>query len=90
MLAQFYCALSRLKEPDNSTSIPRLRIYDGENLRTPTPKAKSIQEIVDSAGVDEGDEWSLDRFAFKILVPRSSIRRQRGWSANRVHLLYVA
>ena len=66
MLAQFV-ALSRLKEPENSSIYSKMRVYDGENLKDTDPKAKSIQEYRDTAGVDEGMTGLSTRFAFKIL-----------------------
>jgi serine protein kinase len=65
MLAQF-TVLSRLKEPDNSNVYSKMRVYDGENLKDTDPKAKSIQEYRDSAGVDEGMNGLSTRFAFQI------------------------
>ena len=61
MLAQF-TVLSRLKEPENSNIYSKMRVYDGENLKDTDPKAKSIQEYRDSAGVDEGmfNFWSME------------------------------
>ena len=66
MMAQF-SALSRLKEPENSSVYSKMRIYDGENLKDTDPKAKSYQEYRDFAGVDEGMTGLSTRFAFKIL-----------------------
>jgi len=66
MLAQF-TVLSRLKEPENSNIYSKMRIYNGENLKDTDPKAKSMQEYKDNAGVDEGMEGISTRFAFKIL-----------------------
>ena len=66
MLSQF-SVLSRLKEPENSNIYSKMRVYDGENLKDTDPKAKSIQEYRDSAGVDEGMAGLSTRFAFKIL-----------------------
>ena len=66
MLARF-CVLSRLKEHENSNLYTKMRIYDGENLKETDPKAKSMQEYRDNAGVDEGMNGISTRFAFKIL-----------------------
>ncbi|MCZ6579628.1 MAG: PrkA family serine protein kinase, partial [Gammaproteobacteria bacterium] len=66
MLAQF-TVLTRLLEPENSSIYSKMRIYDGENLKDIDPKAKSIQEYHDNAGVDEGMDGLSTRFAFKIL-----------------------
>ena len=87
MLAQF-TVLSRLKEPENSSVYSKMRIYDGENLKDTDPKAKSIQEYRDSAGVDEGMNGLSTRFAFKILSKVFNFDNVEV-AANPVHLLYV-
>ena len=87
MLAQF-STLSRLKEPENSNIYSKMRVYDGENLKDTDPKAKSIQEYRDSAGVDEGMNGLSTRFAFKILSKVFNFDPHE-IAANPVHLLYV-
>lgn len=87
MLAQF-SVLSRLKEPENSNVYSKMRIYDGENLKDTDPKAKSIQEYRDTAGVDEGMSGLSTRFAFKILSKVFNYDNTE-IAANPVHLLYV-
>ena len=87
MLAQF-TVLSRLKEPENSNVYSKMRVYDGENLKDTDPKAKSIQEYRDNAGVDEGMNGLSTRFAFKILS-RVFNYDNTEVAANPVHLLYV-
>ena len=87
MLAQF-SVLSRLKEPENSNVYSKMRIYDGENLKDTDPKAKSIQEYRDTAGVDEGMDGLSTRFAFKILSKVFNYDNTEV-AANPVHLLYV-
>ena len=87
MLAQF-TVLSRLKEPENSSIYSKMRVYDGENLKDTDPKAKSIQEYRDSAGVDEGMDGLSTRFAFKILSKVFNFDSHEV-AANPVHLLYV-
>ncbi len=87
MLAQF-SVLSRLKEPENSNVYSKMRIYDGENLKDTDPKAKSIQEYRDAAGVDEGMSGLSTRFAFKILSKVFNYDNTEV-AANPVHLLYV-
>ena len=87
MLAQF-TVLSRLKEPENSSIFSKMRVYDGENLKDTDPKAKSIQEYRDFAGVDEGLTGLSTRFAFKILS-RVFNFDHREVAANPVHLMYV-
>jgi serine protein kinase len=87
MLAQ-YSILSRLKEPENSNIFSKLRVYDGENLKDTDPKAKSIQEYRDAAGVDEGMSGQSTRFAFKILAKVFNFDPTEV-AANPVHLMYV-
>lgn len=87
MLAQFV-ALSRMKEPENSSIFSKLRIYDGENLKDIDPKAKTYQEYRDYAGVDEGMDGLSTRFAFKILSRVFNFDATEV-AANPVHLLYV-
>jgi serine protein kinase len=87
MMAQF-SALSRLKEPDNSSLYSKMRVYDGENLKDTDPKAKSYPEYRDYAGVDEGMTGLSTRFAFKILSKVFNFDH-REVAANPVHLMYV-
>jgi len=87
MLAQF-TVLSRLKAPENSSIYSKMRIYNGQNLKDTDPKAKSLQEYKDTAGVDEGMEGISTRFAFKILSKVFNFDTME-ISANPVHLLYV-
>ncbi len=87
MLAQF-SILSRIKEPENSNVYSKMRVYDGENLKDTDPKAKSLQEYKDLAGVNEGMSGLSTRFAFKILSKVFNFDPTE-ISANPVHLLYV-
>ncbi len=87
MMAQF-AILSRLKEPENSNIYSKMRVYDGENLKDIDPKAKSLQEYRDFAGVDEGMTGLSTRFAFKILSQVFNFDHQE-IAANPVHLMYV-
>ena len=45
-----------------------MRVYDGESLKESDPKARSVQEYKDAAGVDEGMDGVSTRFAFKVLA----------------------
>jgi serine protein kinase len=87
LLAQF-SVLSRMKAPENSNLFSKMRVYDGENLKDTDPKAKSLQEYKDSAGVDEGMTGLSTRFAFKILSKVFNFDPTE-IAANPVHLLYV-
>ena len=87
MLAQF-TVLSRLVEPENSSIFSKMQVYDGENLKDTDPKAKSIQEYRDYAGVDEGMNGLSTRWAFKILSKVFNFDNTEV-AANPVHLLYV-
>ena len=87
MMAQF-AILSRLREPENSSPYSKMQVYDGDNLKDVDPKAKSLQEYRDFAGVDEGMSGLSTRFAFKILSRVFNFDHQEV-AANPVHLLYV-
>ncbi|ACR12512.1 kinase PrkA [Teredinibacter turnerae T7901] len=87
MLAQF-TVLSRIKLPENSSLFSKMRVYDGQNLKDTDPKAKSLQEYKDAAGVDEGMNGLSTRFAFKILSKVFNFDPTE-IAANPVHLLYV-
>ncbi|TNC83058.1 MAG: PrkA family serine protein kinase [Oleiphilus sp.] len=87
MLAQF-SVLSRLKETENSSIYSKMKVYDGQNIKDTDPKAKSIQEYRDNAGVNEGMDGLSTRFAFKILSKVFNFDTSE-IAANPVHLLYV-
>lgn len=87
MLAQF-SVLTRLREHENSTLFSKMRVYNGENIREQDPKAKSIQEYRDVAGVDEGMEGISTRFAYKILSQTFNFTPEEV-AADPVHMMYV-
>ncbi len=87
MLAQFI-VLSRLNEPENSNVFSKMGVYDGLNLKDTDPKAKTLQEYRDMAGVEEGMEGLSTRFAFKILSRVFNFDPTEV-AANPVHLMYV-
>ena len=87
MMARF-SVLTRLKEHENSSLFSKMRIYDGESLKETDPKAKSMQEYVDQAGVDEGMDGVSTRFAFKVLSQTFNYETEEV-AADPVHLLYL-
>ncbi|MFZ4531217.1 MAG: PrkA family serine protein kinase [Alsobacter sp.] len=87
MLARF-AVLSRLREHQNSNIYSKLRVYDGESLREVDPRARSLQEYKDSAGVDEGMDGISTRFAFKVLAATFN-HDTTEIGADPVHLMYV-
>ena len=87
MLAKF-SVLTRLQEHENSNLVTKMRVYDGENLKDTGPKAKSMQEYRDAAGVDEGMTGTSTRFAFKILSETFNFDSDEV-AADPVHLMYV-
>jgi len=87
MLAQF-AVLSRLHEPENSNIDSKMKVYDGQNIKDTDPKAKSMQEYKDNAGVNEGMSGLSTRFSFKILSRVFNFDTTE-IAANPVHLLYV-
>jgi len=87
MLARF-AVLSRLREHENSNAYSKMRVYDGESLREVDPRAKSLQEYKDAAGVDEGMDGISTRFAFKALSATFN-HDTIEVAADPVHLMYV-
>jgi serine protein kinase len=87
MLAQF-SVLSRLNEPEHSNIDSKMKVYDGQNIKDTDPKAKSMQEYKDNAGVNEGMSGLSTRFAFKILSRVFNFDTTE-IAANPVHLLYI-
>lgn len=87
MLARF-SVLSRLREHANSNVFSKMRVYDGESLREVDPRARSMQEYKDTAGVDEGMDGISTRFAFKVLAATFN-HDTTEVSADPVHLMYV-
>jgi len=87
MLARF-SVLSRLKRHENSTVFAKMRVYDGESLKETDPRARSLQEYKDAAGVEEGMDGASTRFAFKVLAATFN-HDTIEVAADPVHLMYV-
>ncbi|HEX5282048.1 MAG TPA: PrkA family serine protein kinase [Micropepsaceae bacterium] len=87
MLSRF-CVLTRLKEHENSNLYSKMRVYDGEKLRDTDPKAKTLQEYKDTAGVDEGMNGLSTRFAYKTLSETFNYDHSE-IAADPVHLMYI-
>jgi serine protein kinase len=87
VLARF-SVLSRLRKHENSTMFAKMRVYDGESLKETDPKARSVQEYRDAAGVDEGMDGVSTRFAFKVLAATFN-HDTTEIGADPVHLMYV-
>ena len=87
MLARF-CVLSRLKAHENSNLYSKMRAYDGESLKDTDPRARTVQEYRDAAGVDEGMTGLSTRFAFKVLSSTFNYDTHEV-SADPVHLMYI-
>ncbi len=87
MLARF-SVLSRLKEHENSNAFAKMRVYNGESLKEVDPKARTMQEYKDAAGVDEGMDGISTRFAFKVLAATFN-HDTIEVAADPVHLMYI-
>ncbi len=83
-----FSVLSRLRPHENSSLYTKMRVYDGESLKDTDPKAKSVQEYRDAAGVDEGMTGISTRWAFKVLSATFN-HDTAEIAADPVHLLYV-
>lgn len=87
MMAQ-YSVLTRLAEPENSNLFSKMEIYDGKSLKDKDPKAKSLEEYREIAGVTEGMDGSSTRFAYKILSKVFNYDPDE-IAANPIHLMYI-
>jgi len=83
-----YSILTRMKEPSNGNFFSKMEIYDGKNLKDKDPKAKSLEEYKDDAGVREGMDGSSTRFAYKILSKVFNFDPKE-IAANPIHLMHV-
>ena len=83
-----FSVLSRLKPHENSNLYSKMRVYDGESLKDNDPKAKTVQEYQDRAGVDEGMTGVSTRFAFKVLSSVFNFDTEE-LAADPVHLMYI-
>jgi serine protein kinase len=87
MLAQFI-VLSRLSETETSAPYTKLRVYDGEDVKSADPHAKPLEEYREDAGIDEGMTGLSTRTAFKILSRVFNFDPSEV-AANPVHLMYI-
>jgi len=87
MLAKF-CVMTRLKEHENSNLTSKMRVYDGEKLKDTDPKAKTLQEYKDQAGIDEGMTGISTRFAYKTMSETFNYDSNEV-TADPVHLMFV-
>ena len=87
MLSRF-SVLSRLRDHENSEIFSKMRVYDGESIREVDPRARSLQEYKDAAGVNEGMDGISTRFAFKVLAATFN-HDTIEVGADPVHLMYV-
>ncbi|MBT1515184.1 PrkA family serine protein kinase [Bradyrhizobium sp. SRL28] len=83
-----FSVMSRLRKHENSTVFAKMRIYDGDSLKESDPKARSVQEYRDAAGVDEGMDGVSTRFAFKVLAATFNHDTSE-IGADAVHLMYT-
>src|SRR3974390_2955189 len=68
MMARF-SVMTRLRKHENSTLFVKMRVYDGESLKESDPRARSVQEYRDAAGVAEGMDGASTRLALQVLEP---------------------
>lgn len=87
MMARF-SVLTRLKPHENSTLFSKMRAYNGEDIRDTDPRAKTVREYRDAAGVDEGMSGLSTRFAYKVLSETFNFDSEEV-AADPVHLIYV-
>lgn len=86
-LAKF-SILTRIFEHENSSLYSKMRVYNGDSIKDVDPKAKSMQEYKDTAGVDEGMTGISTRFAFKTLSKTFNFDTTEV-AADPIHLMYI-
>jgi serine protein kinase len=79
---------TRIKEPENSNTWTKIKVYNGESIKDTDPQARSIIEYKDEAGVTEGMTGMSTRNAFKILSRTFNMDTEEV-AANPVHLMHV-
>lgn len=87
LLAQ-WSVLTRLKEYDGTPLYSKLKVYNGENIKDIDPKARSMSELKEAAGNDEGMSGISTRFAFKILSKTFNFDPSEV-AADPIHLMYI-
>jgi serine protein kinase len=87
LLADF-SVLTRLKEHKNSNAVSKMLVYNGENLKDKDPKARTLHEYKEEAGVDEGMNGMSTRFAFKVLSQTFNFDPEEV-AADPVHMMYI-
>lgn len=83
-----WSVLTRLGKHENSTPWSKMRVYDGENIKETDPRARSVQEYRDAAGIDEGMNGASTRFAFKVLSTCYNHDPEE-IAADPVHLMFA-
>lgn len=87
LLAQFSVS-TRLEEPENSLLFSKVRVLNGESLKDIDPRAKTVREYREDAGVREGMTGMSTRFAFKILSKTFNYDTEEV-AADPLHLMAV-
>lgn len=80
--------LSRLEEPQNSTIISKLHVYNGDNIKEKDPRAKSLADYKSTSSKLEGFRGLSTRLAYKVLSEVYNYDT-REIAANPVHLFSV-
>lgn len=85
-----FAVLTRLELPANSSEelVPKLKVYNGENIKEKYPRATSLMEYKDKATLAEGFSGLSTRSAFKMLSQTYNYDLQEH-AANPVHLMSV-
>lgn len=87
MLAKF-AVMSRLTPYENEKLYIKAASYDGQDVKSMKPNAKTIREFREAAGLQEGMDGVSTRFAYKILSKVFNFDTEET-AANPVHLLAV-
>ena len=83
-----FTVLTKLSEPENSHIVSKLKVYNGENIRSKDPTAKSLQDYVSSADKHEGFFGISTRAAYKMLSETFNYDPKE-IAADPIHLFVV-
>ena len=87
MLAEF-SVLSRLDVPENSEIVLKMQVYDGEDVKSKSTKAKAYHEYKDAASASEGFIGVSTRLAYKVISEVYNFD-QAEIAADPVHMIDV-
>lgn len=82
-----FLALTRISNPENSNIFHKMKVYNGEDIKSTEPTAKSLMDYKDNAAPNEGMFGVSNRAAQGVLA-KTFNQDVEEVAANPVHLIY--